>query len=77
MPPTPPTTSGGGNEKLIGQAIEAGITLIGSIFSGATGGQRPGGNAPTIIRQEKETDTGIIIFVLIFAVMGIVLIFKK
>ena len=77
MPPTPPTTSEGGNEQLIGKAIEAGIGLIGSIFSGATGGQRPGGNAPTIVRQEKDTNIGLIIFVLIFAVMGIILIFKK
>ena len=69
--------AGGGNEQLIGKAIEAGIGLIGSIFSGAGAGQRPGGNAPTIVRQEKQMDIGLIVFILIFVALGLFLTFKK
>ena len=76
--PTPTTpAAGGGNEQLIGKAIEAGIGLIGSIFSGAGRGSGSGGNAPTIVRQEKQTDTGLIVFILIFVALGLFLTFKK
>lgn len=69
--------AGGGNEQLYGKAIEAGIGLIGSIFSGAMSGQTPGGNASTIVRQEKQMDTGLIVFILIFVALGFFLTFKK
>lgn len=70
--------SSSGENEWIGKAIESGVALIGNIVastSGGTGGG--GGNQPTIVRQDKPIDLGIISFIGIFLVLGLILIFKK
>jgi hypothetical protein len=73
-------TPSGGNEALIGKAIEGGVALVGNIIasvSGGGGGGGGGGNQPTIVRQQRAFDIGAISFVGLFLVIGLILIFKK
>ena len=74
-----PPTSSGGNDALIGKAIEGGIALIGNIIGSVSGGGSGGGGIqqPTIVRQERAFDVGGIVFIGLFLVIGLILIFKK
>jgi len=69
-------TSGKSGEMTV-QAIETGLNLIGNIFSSIN---RPGtapGQAPTIVRQERETNLTGFIFVGIFLTVVLIIIYKK
>jgi hypothetical protein len=72
-------TPSGGNEALIGKAIEGGVALVGNIIASVSGGGGGGGggNQPTIVRQQRAFDIGAISFVGLFLVIGLILIFKK
>jgi hypothetical protein len=72
-------TPSGGNEALIGKAIESGVALVGNIIASVSGGGGGGGggNQPTIVRQQRAFDIGAISFVGLFLVIGLILIFKK
>ena len=77
--PSTPAPSSGGNDALIGKAIEGGIALIGNIIGSVSGGGTGGGGIqqPTIVRQERAFDVGGIVFIGLFLVIGLILIFKK
>ena len=70
--------SSSGQNEWIGKAIESGVSLIGNIVASTSGGSGGGGgNQPTIVRQTRPIDFGMIAFIGIFLVLGLILIFKK